>query len=220
MAPDRAEFGAIWPSLARHRGDANGLRRIYERSQIPMVWLNNDRAYLHANAAARLFLRLTLHQIQALRADELVPHEHQRGLEDMWAELLGKGRVAGTIAIRLPDGAQFAVDYSGIANVLPGAHLFVFMPQHWPEEELSQFLGRERDGARGRLTARESEVLTVIARGAEIAEVARTLSLSPHTVRTHLRNALGKLGAQNRAHAIAIALGSGEITGPDPPGGA
>jgi hypothetical protein len=46
-----------------------------------MVWLDNDRSYLHANAAARLYLRLTLHQIQALRADDLVPREHQRALE-------------------------------------------------------------------------------------------------------------------------------------------
>lgn len=214
MAPERVGFDSIWPLLMRHRGDASALRRIYESSNIPMVWLDNERTYLHANASSRLYLRRTLRQIQGLHVDDLVPSAAQSTLERKWEEFTANNRVAGTIPIRLPDGPQHPVDYSGLANVLPGAHLFVFMPREWPDDELAHFLAEDADIAPGRLTARERDVLALLARGAEIAAIADALSLSPHTVRTHVRNALGRLGAANRAHAIALALQSGEITGP------
>jgi DNA-binding CsgD family transcriptional regulator len=208
----RPELGAIWSALARHRGDAARLRRIYETTQVPMVWLDNDRRHRHANVASRLFLRRTLRQLQPLRSDDLVPREHTADLEAMWETLRADDRVAGTIHLRLPDGVPFDVDYCGVANVLPGLHLFVFMPSLWPDEELPQPPQGPPEPARGRLTPREREVLTLIATGAEVASIAEELTLSPHTVKTHVRQALGRLGARNRAHAIAIALHEGEIT--------
>jgi DNA-binding CsgD family transcriptional regulator len=42
-------------------------------------------------------------------------------------------------------------------------------------------------------------------------EVAVRLGLSPETVRTHVRNAMDKLEAHTRVHAVAIALRQGEI---------
>jgi DNA-binding NarL/FixJ family response regulator len=68
------------------------------------------------------------------------------------------------------------------------------------------------DGDAGALTAREHAVLQLIAKGATQIEVARELFISPHTVRTHLRNAIRKLGAHSRVEAVAVALGAGIIT--------
>lgn len=62
-----------------------------------------------------------------------------------------------------------------------------------------------------RLSAREREVLQLIANGLSGEAVADALFLSGDTVRTHVRNAVAKLGAHSRAHAIAIALRTGEI---------
>ena len=42
---------------------------------------------------------------------------------------------------------------------------------------------------------------------------AERLGISPETVRTHVRNAMNKLGARTRAQAIAIAMRDGEIPG-------
>ncbi|HEV3001312.1 MAG TPA: response regulator transcription factor [Solirubrobacteraceae bacterium] len=64
---------------------------------------------------------------------------------------------------------------------------------------------------RGRLTAREREILQLIASGRSGEAVAEELFLSGETVRTHVRNAVAKLGASSRAHAVAIALQRGEI---------
>jgi LuxR family transcriptional regulator, quorum-sensing system regulator SdiA len=59
------------------------------------------------------------------------------------------------------------------------------------------------------LTEREREVLELLAEGFTTGEVAKELSLSEHTVRSRIKAALGKLGARNREHAIAIAIREG-----------
>lgn len=61
----------------------------------------------------------------------------------------------------------------------------------------------------GRLSAREREVLSRVARGQDGPEIAEVLGVSPATVRTHIGNAIRKLGAHSRAHAVAIAMRSG-----------
>ena len=56
-----------------------------------------------------------------------------------------------------------------------------------------------------RLTPRQREILELIASGLSTAEVARELTLSPETVRNHLRNASKELRAHTRVEAIATA---------------
>jgi DNA-binding NarL/FixJ family response regulator len=54
------------------------------------------------------------------------------------------------------------------------------------------------------LTSREWEVLDLLRRGAGTAEIARTLSVSNATVRSHIAGTLHKLGVADRAAAIAM----------------
>ena len=56
------------------------------------------------------------------------------------------------------------------------------------------------------LTAREREVLELLAQGERNDDVARHLSLSPHTVQSHVRNAMTKLAADTRTQAVATAF--------------
>jgi HD-GYP domain-containing protein (c-di-GMP phosphodiesterase class II)/DNA-binding CsgD family transcriptional regulator len=68
------------------------------------------------------------------------------------------------------------------------------------------------------LSRRELQVLTLLARGASGDGAASALGLTPATIRTHLRTASSKLGAHTRAHAVALALDSGQISlRTDPP---
>lgn len=59
------------------------------------------------------------------------------------------------------------------------------------------------------LTPRELEVLRLAAQGRSVDEIGRRLYLSRNTVKSHLAHAYGKLGAHNRAQAIAAGLGAG-----------
>ena len=55
-------------------------------------------------------------------------------------------------------------------------------------------------------SARECEVLALLAGGRTDGQIADLLELSPATVQTHVRNAKAKLGARTRAQAVAIAI--------------
>jgi DNA-binding NarL/FixJ family response regulator len=54
------------------------------------------------------------------------------------------------------------------------------------------------------LTAREREVLLLLAEGQGQAEIARELYISPKTVATHIQRTLAKLGVHSRAQAVAL----------------
>jgi DNA-binding NarL/FixJ family response regulator len=62
------------------------------------------------------------------------------------------------------------------------------------------------------LSPREREVLELLSKGLSGEEAAKRLFLSSETVRTHVRNAMSKLGAATRVHAVALALQRGEIS--------
>ncbi len=66
-----------------------------------------------------------------------------------------------------------------------------------------------------RLSPRERDVLAGLAIGDSTEEIGLKLYISPHTVRTHLRNIMRKLEARTRAHAVAIAISDGAIEPPD-----
>lgn len=64
----------------------------------------------------------------------------------------------------------------------------------------------QRRGRAWALSPREREVLTRLAEGRTVPEIAEELVLSPLTIRTHVRNAKDKLSARTTAHAVAIAV--------------
>jgi two-component system nitrate/nitrite response regulator NarL len=55
------------------------------------------------------------------------------------------------------------------------------------------------------LTAREREVLVLLARGRAVDEIAGELYISPKTVATHIQRVLPKLGVHSRSQAVALA---------------
>jgi DNA-binding NarL/FixJ family response regulator len=59
------------------------------------------------------------------------------------------------------------------------------------------------------LTGREREVLELLAHGLSNGEIAQSLTLSEHTVKTHVQNMLHKLRLRNRVHAAIYAFEAG-----------
>jgi len=75
-------------------------------------------------------------------------------------------------------------------------------------------LSRRATQTQKSLSKREREIMDLLAQGLTGEQVAERLFLSSETVKTHIRNAMTKLEASTRVHAIAIALREGFIQPP------
>ncbi|HEX2745530.1 MAG TPA: response regulator transcription factor [Streptosporangiaceae bacterium] len=67
------------------------------------------------------------------------------------------------------------------------------------------------------LTAREREVLALVATGLSNSEIAEQLVVSPLTAKTHVNRAMMKLGARDRAQLVVVAYQTGLVRAAGPP---
>nr|ACN18083.1 two component transcriptional regulator [uncultured bacterium BLR5] len=104
-----------------------------------------------------------------------------------------------------------------------------YILKNMPPEDLLQVIRKVHSGEKKRLhpviaatladhfgeenlTSRETEVLQLISEGNSNKEVGNRLSISEETVKGHVKNILGKLGANDRTQAVSIAVRRGIIS--------
>jgi len=119
------------------------------------------------------------------------------------------------LVVRRADGVYILVNIG--ATFIPPqlredageADVFFSMRQVSPQRLLQRMVAapneeaaRETDRRRDRLTLREKEVLRQAAAGLNTAQIARKLSISAQTVRTHFKNIYPKLGVNTRIEAV------------------
>jgi DNA-binding CsgD family transcriptional regulator len=186
-----------------------------------MLMADDQRRWVTGNAAACELLGVAPEELAWHTMDDFTPASERARLEEQWQAFLTSGMAEGWYELYVPDHGAVPVEFSATANVLPARHLSVFIPHDKPSVEhrktdLASQAGwtpvmAERSGPQ-QLTDREREVMTLIASGFHNGDVAKRLFLSPETVKSHVHNAMGKLGAHTRAHAVAIGLVTAQIT--------
>jgi DNA-binding NarL/FixJ family response regulator len=92
----------------------------------------------------------------------------------------------------------------------------VQVPLRFVPRLIAELAARPRPGCRGgdllgELTAREREVLTLVARGLGTDEIAERLVVATHTAKTHVNRAMAKLGARSRAQLVVFAYEAGLV---------
>lgn len=198
-------------------GAASHLRSAFALSQHSMLIADDQRRWVTGNAAACELLGITQEEISWHTMDEFVPADARERLDERWEEFLANGAAEGWYRLSIPARGQVPVEFSATANVLPSRHLSVFLPADGSsgpsESDALEWKPVPAESA-GRLplTDREREVMTLVASGLQGADIAERLFLSPETIKSHVQNAMGKLGAHTRAHAVAIALVTEQIS--------
>jgi PAS domain S-box-containing protein len=182
----------------------------FERAPVALVAADDDRRILRVNSH---WCDLTGHgpdTVGRLRIDDLLAPESRPGIDMRWSDLLATGLATARVVILRSDHVRVAVRYGAFANVITGVHVAAYLPE--PRQDV-RGLRPPRARRAGQLTVREQESLRLVAMGLTTTAAADHLGISPETVRTHVRNAMNKLGARTRAQAIAVAMRDGEIPG-------
>jgi DNA-binding NarL/FixJ family response regulator len=123
----------------------------------------------------------------------------------------------GLLREAIDSGARGFALKAGPARDLVAAARAVAAGGSYVDPNLTFVLGESPTGEVAALSPREREVMAALAEGLKARQVAERLGIAPDTVRTHVENAMQKLEARTRVHAIAIALRQGLLKIPDSP---
>jgi DNA-binding CsgD family transcriptional regulator/PAS domain-containing protein len=206
MALESPADGARPPRRFQRDGDV--FEAVFEIVPAALLLLTDDRRMIAASASARRLFGLPRLDVSRTRLDYLVAGASTAELDGLWMRLRGDGELAATLPFRTSAGIRTLALYAR-ANAVPGRHVAALT--RGPSPNLGP---GDRPPARPaivRLSAREREILAGLAAGERTEQIADRLVLSADTVRTHVRNAMRKLDARSRVHAVVLALRAHEI---------
>jgi PAS domain S-box-containing protein len=182
----------------------------FQRSRNAMLLSDRARVVVDANPALLTLLGRNRSDVVGRPMAALVGGGPLFTEED-WTEALARERFTGEAELVGADGSTIGVQWAASAETVTGRKLVLVVAL-----STSRWGHRFRRGAgetagERDLTARQREIVHLVALGASGPEIAEELHISHETVRTHVRNAMGKLGARSRAHLVAKALGDGLV---------
>jgi PAS domain S-box-containing protein len=212
--PDGSDGGPFWS--------------VFEASNIPMALIDRDLRFVAVNDAALALYQYTRKDVIGQPAGTAFVGGRSSTGADEWQELLRDNELYGERVIAHPSGKTMRVSYAAHATSVDGQWRALFVtlsaklepngsdlihaaPPSPQERGMSAGEGFGQLG--GALTPREREVVRRVALGRSTPQIAVDLSLSPATVRSHVRNAMVKVGAHTRAQLVALVLGEGMADG-------
>jgi PAS domain S-box-containing protein len=181
----------------------------FAHSRNAMVLLDDHRLHVEVNGAYLQLLGYPRATLIGRPVYEFVAGGPIVTLDE-WQTILGRRQFAGTAAIVDAHGGKVWVEFAGHPETVTGRRLVLFVVLTTSRRRL-----RRADAAAGAgspvtaLTPRELEVIRLVALGLSGPEIAQELHLAHDTVRTHVRNAMRKIGARSRAQLVAKTLGEG-----------
>ena len=189
-----------------------GLFRVaFRESRNAMVLLDEERRIVDVN---RRFLRILGYRRDALigQPGHIIVAGGPALAPEEWAAGLARKHFEGEIALLCEDGTVAVQQWGATTEMVTGRRLVLCVTM-----ATSRWGGRfrrrlEDEEQRGDLSEREREIVHLVALGRSGPEIADELGIAHDTVRTHVRNAMGKVGARSRAHLVAKALGEGHVT--------
>lgn len=176
---------------------------LFERTTNPVALVSEQRVIIEMNAPSlELFGRSRGEMIGAAITDFIKPEEQSEAAAQ-WEEFRRTGDFEGRRTFVRPDGSEIVLALAARMAQVGSRRLavYVVVPQ-----QRSWAVDLRKQPAEPSLTRREREVVTLIALGRETNDIAAELHISAETVRTHVRNAMGKLDVHTRAELVAVVM--------------
>jgi PAS domain S-box-containing protein len=181
----------------------------FKQSRNPMALLDGDRRHVDVNGAHLKLLGYKPQELIGHPAWEFVIGGPVVSAEELRAALRA-GEFSGEAALRAADGGRVAVQWAATTEIITGRRLILVVAlstSRWGP----RFRRTLTEQQSAMLSAREREVVRLVALGNTGPEIADELRIAHDTVRTHARNAMVKVGARSRAHLVAKALAEGLV---------
>jgi PAS domain S-box-containing protein len=192
--------------MAPEDGWAGLFSTAFKQSRNAMVLVDDQRLQVDVNGSYLRLLGYRRAEVIGRPIYEFVAGGPLVSAEE-WERALASGPFTGEAQMVASDGGRVGVQWAAHPETVTGRRLVLFVA-----------LSTSRSGARFRrtlaetgrgLSRREREIVRLVALGGTGPEIADELQIAHHTVRTHVRNAMIKVGARSRAHLVAKALGDG-----------
>jgi PAS domain S-box-containing protein len=194
--------------MAGQEGWAALFSTAFKQSRNAMVLVDEQRRHVDVNGAYLKLLGYRRAEVIGRPVYQLVDGGPLASPKE-WAAALTGGPFAGEADLIAADGGTVAVQWAAHPETVTGRRLVLFVA-----------VSTSRSGGRFRrpagpepqvreLSSREREIVRLVAFGNTGPEIADELQIAHDTVRTHVRNAMTKIGARSRAHLVAKSLGDG-----------
>jgi DNA-binding CsgD family transcriptional regulator len=180
----------------------------FTQSRNPMLLLDDPRLVVDVNLAFAALTGDTRDDVIGRPASSLVVGGPVLSPEE-WATRLAIGHFTGETELRCAGGDSVVVQWGVDVEVVTGRRLILLVALSTSRWGRHPRRAVPSASPRGKLSDREREVVRLVAQGQTGPEIAEELHIADDTVRTHVRNAMAKLGARSRAHLVAKALGDG-----------
>lgn len=198
------------PGPARPQdGWASLFAAAFRDSRNAMVLLDDQRRHVDANGAYLQLLGFGRSDVIGRPIYEFVAGGPLQS-EQEWAALLASERETGEAELVCADGTIVGVQWGATPEVVTGRRLALVVAlsiSRWGR----RFRRRIDADTPGPLSPREVEIVRLVAQGQSGPEIADELLIAHDTVRTHIRNAMIKVGARSRAQLVAKALAEGHV---------
>jgi PAS domain S-box-containing protein len=192
-------------TMAEH-GEGTGWERlfwlVFTRTSNPVFLLDEERRIVEVNDAALSLFGRDRAKLIGTSIDAIIEPEGRPAAAREWREFLQSGEYSGKRTLVVADGSEVQIEFAARLESIGGRRLATYVAMVEQEASTPSVEG----SGELPLTNREREVITLIALGDETAQIAEKLHISPDTVRTHVRNAMAKLGARTRAQLVALVL--------------
>ena len=191
---------------AEGSGWASLFWQAFKQSRNPMMLLDDRRCIIDINGA---YVRLVQHRRADLlgRPAYMFVRDGPLVTAPQWRELMAQPQFTGSAELTHADGSRVTVDFAGHPEVVTGRRLILVVALRVGRGGRRPADPDESPKRSGSLSARERDVVRLLSLGSTGPEIADELHVAHNTVRTHVRNAMTKLGARSRAQLVAMSLG-------------
>jgi PAS domain S-box-containing protein len=197
---------------ARNGGAESGWSGLFwnafRQSKNAMVLVDAQRRHVEVNGAYLQLLGYRRSDLIGRPVHEFVADGPVASARE-WRAWLRSKQFSGVAELVRADGGRVTVEFAGHPEIVTGRQLVLGVALRTVRggRRLQDDLAPPSGPAS--LSVRELEVIEHIALGLSGPEIADQLQLTHNTVRSHVRNAMTKLGSRSRAQLVAQALGEG-----------